>query len=70
MNPDIRKIVVQLEETLTEMNRTVGQTETSSISKPRSAKVVVAAVVKNPFAGRYVEDLDALKDLRGSLQYV
>jgi len=59
MTPNIRKIVVQLEEVLTEMDRPVGATKL----KPRSAKVVVAAVVKNPFSGQYVEDLDALKEL-------
>ena len=51
---DIRKIVVQLEEIQKEMNREVS---------PPSRKVTVAAVIKNPYAGQYVEDLEPLYDL-------
>lgn len=51
---DIRKIVVQLEETMKEMEIPVS---------PACRKVTVAAVIKNPFAGKYVEDLAALYDL-------
>uniref|UniRef100_UPI00333E7D76 amino acid synthesis family protein n=1 Tax=Methylibium sp. TaxID=2067992 RepID=UPI00333E7D76 len=50
----VRKLVVQLEETHAEMGRTVS---------PPSRKVTVAAVIKNPYAGRYVEDLAPLYDL-------
>jgi len=50
----LRKLVVQLEETHTEMGRDVN---------PPSRKVTVAAVIKNPYAGRYVEDLAPLYDL-------
>lgn len=51
---NIRKIVVQVEETHTEHGRTVS---------PPSRKVTVAAVIKNPYAGKYVEDLEPLYDL-------
>ena len=51
---DIRKIVVQLEEIQKEMNREVS---------PPSRKVTVAAVIKNPYAGQYVENLEPLYDL-------
>ena len=51
---DIRRVVVQLEEVHREMERTVD---------PPSRKVTVAAVIRNPYAGRYVEDLEPLYDL-------
>ncbi len=51
---DIRKIVVQLEEVHKDMNRTV---------EPATSKVTVAAVISNPYAGAYVEDLEPLYDL-------
>ncbi|NKB60994.1 MAG: amino acid synthesis family protein [Gammaproteobacteria bacterium] len=54
MTPDIRKIVIQIEETHKEMGKT--------IHNP-SNKVTVAAVIRNPFAGEYVQDLDELKEL-------
>lgn len=47
----LRKLVVQLEETSTEMGRPVD---------PPARKVTVAAVIRNPYAGRYVEDLQPL----------
>jgi len=50
----LRKMVVQLEETSSEMGREVD---------PPARKVTVAAVIKNPFAGRYVEDLTPLYGL-------
>lgn len=50
----LRKIVVHLEETSREMGKAVS---------PPSRKVTVAAVIENPFAGRYVEDLSPLYDL-------
>jgi hypothetical protein len=54
----IRKIVTLLEEVHTEAGRTVS---------PPTRKVVVAAVVANPYAGEYVEDLDQLVALGESL---
>lgn len=49
---DIRKLVVQVEETRRDAGREVS---------PPTWKVVVAAVVRNPCAGRYVEDLAELE---------
>lgn len=54
MKPVIRKIVVQLEEAHIEMDRPVA---------PPTRKITVAAVIKNPYAGKYVEDLEPLYDL-------
>jgi hypothetical protein len=51
---NIRKIAVFLEETHTEMNRAVA---------PPTRKAVAAAVIENPFAGKYVEDLTPLIDI-------
>ena len=48
---DLRKIVVQLEETLKDSGRPVS---------PPSRKITVAGVIRNPYAGRYVEDLTPL----------
>ena len=53
-NLQLRKLVIQLEETHTDMGRPVS---------PPSRKVTVAAVIHNPCAGRYVEDLSVLVDL-------
>jgi Amino acid synthesis len=47
----VRKLVIQLEETSREMGREVS---------PPSRKVTVAAVIHNPYAGQYVEDLSPL----------
>ena len=47
----IRKIVVVVEETLTEMGRSV---------TPPTRRAAAMAVIENPFAGRYVEDLSPL----------
>lgn len=47
----VRKIVIQLEETMQEMGREV---------IPPSRKVTVAAVITNPYAGQYVQDLSPL----------
>ncbi|WP_282608366.1 amino acid synthesis family protein [Pelagibius sp. Alg239-R121] len=52
--PEIRKIVVQLEETYSEAGRQV---------EGAKHKVTVAAVIRNPFAGHYVDDLAPLYDL-------
>lgn len=51
---EIRRIVVQLEETLASAGR--------PLERP-VRKAVAAAVVRNPFAGRYVEDLGDLEAL-------
>ena len=50
----IRKVVVQLEEISEEMDKEV---------HPPSRKVTVAAVINNPLAGKFVEDLEVLYDL-------
>ncbi len=50
----IRKIVVQLEEIRREADREID---------PPPLKAVAAAVIDNPFAGRFVEDLEPLYDL-------
>jgi hypothetical protein len=49
--PDIRKIVVVVEEVLTEMGR--------AVSRP-VRRAAAVAVIANPFAGTYVEDLTPL----------
>ncbi len=54
MKPIIRKIVIQLEEIHNEIEQKVN---------PPSRKVSVVAVIKNPYAKRYVEDLEELYDL-------
>jgi len=51
---DIRKIVIQLEEVHKDMNKAV---------EPATRKVTVCAVINNPCAGTYVEDLEPLYDL-------
>lgn len=51
---NLRKLVVQLEETHTEMGRAVN---------PPTRKAIAAAVVQNPYARRYVEDLSPLYEL-------
>lgn len=50
----VRKLVVQLEEIQREAGREVS---------PPTRKVTVAAVIANPYAGRYVDDLAPLYDL-------
>jgi len=51
---EIRKLITVIEETLIEMDRKV---------EPPSRKVAAIAVIKNPFAGRYVDDLTELMDI-------
>jgi hypothetical protein len=58
MKADIRKIAVWVEETLQEAGRTV---------TPASRKAVAVAVIANPCAGRYVEDLAVLMDIGAEL---
>ena len=54
MTADIRKIVTVVEETLIEGGRAV---------IPPTKRAAAVAVVKNPFAGDYIEDLAALADM-------
>jgi hypothetical protein len=51
MDAAIRKLVVILDETLEELGRPV---------QPPIRRAVACAVIGNPFAGRWVEDLEAL----------
>ena len=51
MSASIRKIIVQVDETRMEMGRAVS---------PPTRRALAMAVVENPFAGRYEENLDAL----------
>ena len=51
MPADIRKLVVQVDETRREMGRDVS---------PPTRRALAMAVIANPFAGRYVDNLDAL----------
>lgn len=51
MTAAIRKIIVQLEETRLEMGIPV---------QPPTRRALAMAVIANPFAGRYAENLDAL----------
>jgi hypothetical protein len=50
----IRKIVTFVEETRTEMGRSVN---------PPTRRAAAAAVIENPFAGKYVEDLSELMEI-------
>ncbi len=54
----IRKLVISLEEAHTEMGKAID---------PPQRKVAVGAIVDNPFAGSFVEDLEPLYDLGASL---
>ncbi|KKM91120.1 hypothetical protein LCGC14_1231730 [marine sediment metagenome] len=58
MSADIRKIAVWVEET----HREIGQT----ISPP-TRKAVAVAVIQNPFAGSYTQDLTPLMDIGAEL---
>lgn len=51
MKAKIRKLVVQVEETRVEQGRAVA---------PPARRAAAVAVIANPFAGRYVEDLEEL----------
>ena len=51
MQAKIRKLVVEVEETRIEMGRAVA---------PPTRRALAMAVIDNPCAGRYVDDLDAL----------
>ena len=54
MKAKIRKIVTVVEETLTEMGQPVS---------PPTRRAAAVAVIENPYAGRYVEDLSELIDV-------
>jgi len=54
MNAKIRKIVTVVEETVTEMGRPV---------TPPTRRAAAVAVIENPFAGRYVDDLTELFEI-------
>ena len=58
MSADIRKIAVWVEETHQEAGRTVA---------PATRKAVAVAVIANPFAGKYVEDLSPLMEIGAEL---
>ncbi len=58
MSAKIRKIGVWVEETHEEMGRGVA---------PPTRKAVAAAVIENPFAGRYVDDLSELMEIGAEL---
>lgn len=51
---ELRKIVVQIEEVHAEMGKVID---------PPTRKATAAAAIKNPYAGKYVEDLEPLYDL-------
>jgi hypothetical protein len=54
MRAKIRKIVTFVEETRTEMDKAV---------TPATRRAAAAAVIENPFAGKYVEDLSELMEI-------
>nr|WP_274705524.1 amino acid synthesis family protein [Salipiger pentaromativorans] len=54
----MRKIITQVEETRSEMGRAV---------TPPARRALAAAVIENPFAGRYAEDLSELIDTGATL---
>ncbi len=58
MSADIRKIAVIVEETRREIGREID---------PPTRKAVAVAVIANPFAGRYVEDLEPLMEIGDEL---
>jgi len=58
MTAKIRKIAVNVEETHSEMGRNIA---------PPTRKAVAVAVIENPFAGVYQEDLSALMDIGAEL---
>ena len=54
MKAKIRKIVTLVEETRREMDKTI---------EPATRRAAAAAVIENPFAGRYVENLSELIEI-------
>ena len=58
MNAEIRKIAVWVEETHQEIGKTIS---------PPTRKATAVAVIANPFAGKYVEDLGTLMEIGAEL---
>ena len=58
MSADIRKLAVWVEETHTEMGRPI---------TPATRKAVAVAVIANPYAGRYADDLSDLIEIAAEL---
>lgn len=58
MSADIRKLAVWVEETLQEMGQQIS---------PPTRKAVAVAVIKNPFAGVFQQDLALLSDIGAEL---
>ncbi|MGP1396010.1 MAG: amino acid synthesis family protein [Inquilinaceae bacterium] len=58
MSADIRKIAVWVEETHREIGKPIS---------PPTRKAVAVAVIANPFASRYVEDLEPLMEIGAEL---
>ena len=58
MKADIRKTMVLVEDTRKEMGRAID---------PPTRRAVAMAVIANPFAGEYVEDLEPLMDIGAEL---
>lgn len=58
MKAKIRKLVVVVEETRKEMGQTID---------PPTRRAAAVAVIENPFAGRYVEDLEELMEIGAEL---
>ncbi|TQV73358.1 amino acid synthesis family protein [Denitrobaculum tricleocarpae] len=58
MSAKIRKIITSVEQTHKEIGREVS---------PPTRKAVAVAVIENPFAGKYVEDLDPLMEIGAEL---
>ncbi len=58
MKARIRKVVVQVDEIHLEMGRAVS---------PPTRRALAMAVIENPYAGQYAENLDALIDIGGEL---
>ncbi len=58
MTAEIRRITVFVEETLSEMGQPIS---------PPTRKAAAVAVIANPFAGRYVEDLTPLIEIGAEL---
>ena len=58
MKSDIRKLIVQVDETRIEMGQSID---------PPTRRAVAIAVIANPFAGRYEENLELLSDIGAEL---
>jgi hypothetical protein len=58
MKTDIRKLIVQVDETRIEMGQSID---------PPTRRAVAIAVIANPFAGRFEENLELLSDIGAEL---